>query len=64
MVVLVDTDPLAHQVSRALGLLGLLALEQQYALELEQLEPVRLVLFACSVPRLAAVAESLEPVIG
>jgi hypothetical protein len=61
VVVLVDTDPLAHQVSRALGLL---ALEQQYALELEQLEPVRLVLFACSVPRLAAVAESLEPVIG
>jgi hypothetical protein len=61
VVVLVDTDPLAPQVSRAFELL---ALEQQYVLELEQLEPVQLVLFACSVPRLAAVAESLEPAIG
>jgi len=57
VVVLVDIDPSAHPVSMAFELL---VPEQRYAPELEQLEPVQPVLFACSVPQLAVVAVYLE----
>jgi hypothetical protein len=57
----VDTDPLTHQENMASVLL---ALEQQYALGPGQLELGQLVLVACSMPQLAAVAACLGREIG
>lgn len=57
----VDTGPLAHQENMASVLL---ALEQQYALGPGQLGLGQLVLVACSMPQLAAVAACLGREIG